>query len=308
MPQDEDELYGAVEAGGTKFNCAMMTPAREIIATKRIATTVAAETLEEVVAFFAPKRKSLIAVGVASFGPIDLDKESSTYGFITTTPKPGWQNADVVGTLHRQLGVPVGWDTDVNGAALAESRWGAAIGCDPAVYITVGTGIGGGAIVNGKPLHGLMHPEMGHLAVKRLDGDNFPGICPYHGDCLEGMISGPALERRNNKPGEEVSADDPIWNLVAQYLAGALLPIVHVLSPKRIIIGGGVGSRPELLEKVMARLLVLNNHYVQPLDAAADLIAAPGLGSQSGVMGAFELARQAAAAPHLVSPEAVRTV
>jgi fructokinase len=297
MPlEHEKELYGAVEAGGTKFNCAVITAARDIIGTKRVATTTPAETLQEVIEFFAPHRDSLLAVGVASFGPIDLDTESSTYGYITTTPKPGWHNADVVGTLNRALGVPIGWDTDVNGAALAEFRWGAAIDCDPTVYITVGTGIGGGAIVNGKAVHGLMHPEMGHLVVKRLPGDEFPGICPYHGDCLEGMICGPALERRNNKPGEEVAADDPIWDLVAQYLAGALYPITLLLSPKRIVIGGGVGSRPELLAKVMARLLVLNNHYVQPLDKAAGLIVAPGLGSQSGVMGAFELARQAAVA------------
>src|ERR1700722_16342469 len=161
----ENELYGAIEAGGTKFNCAVITAARDIIATQRVATTTSAETLAAVVEFFTAHKKSLVALGVASFGPIDLDKESSTYGYITTTPKVGWHMADVVGTLQKHLVVPVGWDTASNAAAPAEFRWGAGVGCDPTVYITVGTGIGGGAIVNGKPIHGLMHPEMGHLAV-----------------------------------------------------------------------------------------------------------------------------------------------
>jgi len=291
-------VFGGVEGGGTKFVLLIGTGPDDIVDEAQFPTTTPVETLGRVVEFFARPREGvrLAAIGVSSFGPIDPDPLSPTYGYITTTPKPGWAHTDVVGLLGETLGVPVGWDTDTNGAALGEHRWGAGRDADPLYYITVGTGIGGGGLVNGRLLHGLMHPEMGHLLLPAFDGDTFAGVCPYHGRCLEGIASGPALRARLGRPAQEVGPDDPVWELEAQYLAAGLLSIVETLSPQRIIVGGGVASAPGLLDRVRRQLVRLNNGYIarpELMDGMADYIVPPGLGGRSGVMGALELARLA---------------
>jgi fructokinase len=291
-------IYGGVEGGGTKFSCLLGRGPAEVVAARTFPTAGPRETLDAVVRFFqeAGAGYRLEAVGVACFGPIDLDPRSPTYGYVTTTPKPGWANTDVVGVLRARLGVPVGWDTDVNGAALGERRWGAAQGADPAVYVTVGTGIGGGAYVNGAPVHGLLHPEMGHLLVPRLGDDDFPGVCPYHGRCWEGVANGPALAARAGRPPSEVPPDDPLWELEAQYLAWGVKTITDVLSPQRVVLGGGVMEQLHLFPRIRRHVQALHNGYLRHpaiLDDIDAYIVPPGLGARSGVLGALELARLA---------------
>jgi fructokinase len=223
------------------------------------------------------------AVGIASFGPVDL-----ATGHITSTPKAGWRNYDLAGTVRQALGVPIAFDTDVNGAALGEARWGAAQGISDFIYLTVGTGIGGGALVNGRPLHGLAHPEMGHIRIPHdLARDPFPGVCPFHGDCLEGLAAGPAIQARWGKPAPELPADHPAWALEAHYLALALADWMYTLSPKLILIGGGVAEQAHLFPKIRGELSGILNGYIQSCE-----IAPPGLGSRAGVLGAMALAEQ----------------
>lgn len=298
MTGDLGRVFGGVEGGGTKFMCVIGAGPDHIVDETRFDTTAPAETLGRVAEFFLRPRRGLTiaAVGVASFGPIDPDPSSRTYGRITTTPKPGWADTDVVGALHDRLGIPIGWDTDVNGAALGERRWGAGRGADPLVYVTVGTGIGGGAVMSGQPLHGLMHPEMGHMLIPRVAGDDFPGVCSFHESCLEGLASGPALRGRTGKPAEELRTDDPIWELEAEYLALGLLTIVETVAPQRIVVGGGVGTIEHLLPRVRRHVTRLNHGYIASpslTDQIDAYIVPPGLGARSGVMGALELARLA---------------
>ena len=277
-------LVGGVEAGGTKLVCAVGR-GRDVMAETRIATTSPAETLADAIAFF-KDHAPLAALGVASFGPIDLDPRSPAYGFITTTPKPGWAHTDVVGPLRRALGVPVAFDTDVNAAALAEQRWGAARDAASVVYVTVGTGIGGGAVVNGRPLHGLVHPEMGHARIPHdRAADPFAGACPHHGDCWEGLAAAPALAARWGRPPETLPDDHPAWELEARYLALGLVNVILTLSPERVVLGGGVLARAGLLERVRAQVTALIAGYVR-----AAQIVAPVLGERSGVLGALALA------------------
>ena len=295
----EDIVFGGIEGGGTKFNCMLGTEPGDILASTTIPTADPAATLLAVFDFFETARagRRLAAVGVASFGPIDLDTSSPTYGYITSTPKPGWQQFDIVGTLQRRLGVPVGFDTDVNAAALAEQRWGAGRGVDPVVYITVGTGIGGGACVNGSPLHGLIHPEMGHLATPAMAGDDFGGVCPYHGRCLEGMASGPALAARSGRPAQDLAPDDPIWDLEAFYLATAVADIMYTLSPRRVVLGGGVMQQRHLFPRIHRQVRALTNGYLRHAtiseEGIASYVVPPDLGSRCGMLGAIELARRA---------------
>lgn len=279
---------GGVEAGGTKLVCAVGTGPDDVRAEACFPTTSPDETLGRAARFL--RAHAPAAVGVASFGPLDLDPRSPTAGHITRTPKPGWAGVDVAGVFRRALGVPVAIDTDVNGAALAESRWGAGGGADPLVYVTVGTGIGGGAIVAGRPLHGLLHPEMGHLRVPREPADAFPGACPFHGDCLEGLASGRAVRERRGLPGEALRVDDPVWALVARYLALGLANIVTVLSPRRIVVGGGVMRHPSLLARVREHVRAIVAGYVP---VPEQLIVAPALGERAGVLGALALASRA---------------
>ena len=269
-------------------------------------------TLRETLDFFrsaAVRHGRIEAIGIASFGPIDLHIGSPTYGFITSTPKPGWANVDIAGAIRDALAVPVGFDTDVNAAALSEWRWGAAQGLESFIYLTIGTGIGGGGLVNGRLMHGLVHPEMGHVRIPHDVGlDPFAGVCPFHGDCLEGLASGPAMNARWLQPAEQLPDDHPGWVLEARYLALALVDFICTLSPERIVIGGGVMARTLLYPLVRTHVLALLNNYVrapQILEAMDDYVVAPWLGGHAGVLGALALAQQAIA--FRLKPEATRT-
>jgi fructokinase len=282
-----DALCGGIEAGGTKFVCATGRAGR-LVAEARIATTSPSETLGAALAFF-QAHGPVAALGVASFGPIDLDRRSPSYGFITTTPKPGWAHTDIVEPLTRALAIPVAFDTDVNAAALAEQRWGAARAAASVVYVTVGTGIGGGAVVNGRPVHGLVHPEMGHARIPHdRRADPFGGACPQHGDCWEGLAAAPALTARWGRSPASLPDEHPAWPLEAHYLALGLTNIILTLSPDRIVLGGGVMARAGLLERVRAHVDALIAGYVRVAG-----IVAPGLGDRSGVLGALALAQDA---------------
>lgn len=271
-------LYGSIEAGGTKFVCGVGTGPGDL---KRceFPTGEPRATVRRAAEFFAGMQ--LAAVGIASFGPIDCKQ-----GRITNTPKPGWRNFDLAGEMREALGVPIGFDTDVNGAALGEQRWGAARGLHTFLYVTVGTGIGGGAVVNDRLLHGRNHPEMGHVMIPH-DG-KFAGACPFHGTCLEGLASGPAMEARWGMKASDLPPDHPAWETEAQYLAAGLMNWIVTLSPQRVILGGGVMSQTHLLARIDAQLQKLLNGYVE----APDLVA-PELGNRSGVLGGIVLAEAA---------------
>jgi fructokinase len=284
-------LYGGIEAGGTKFVCAVGETPQTMQASTSIPTTTPPTTLSQVTAFF--QHYGVRAIGVAAFGPIDLDQESPTYGHILSTPKVAWQGCPIVDILQDVLRVPVAVDTDVNAAALAEATYGAGQGCDPVVYVTVGTGIGGGAVIQGRPLHGLMHPEMGHMLLARAPGDARPSGCPFHHDCLEGLASGHAIQVRFGAP-EMLPPQHEAWALEATYLGQALATIITVLSPQRIIIGGGVMHQSHLLPRICEACAQVLHGYVPRLRAAADFeayIVPPALGDLAGVMGALLLAR-----------------
>lgn len=294
-------VYGGIEAGGTKFVCAVGTGPDDLRDEVRFPTTSPEECIGKSVAFFremAAKHGGLAAVGIASFGPVDPAPSSPTFGHITTTPKPGWAHTDLAGPVARALGVPVGFDTDVNGAALGEFRWGAARRLDTFVYITVGTGIGGGAMVNGGLVHGLMHPEMGHVFPPHdRTEDPFEGLCPYHGDCLEGLASGPAIERRWGARAETLPPGHPAWDLEAKYLAHGIVPQIFILSPQRVILGGGVMEQTHLFPKVRRQVREILNGYIQArvlLEDMDNYIVPPGLGNRAGVLGAVALAQRAA--------------
>ena len=259
------DLYGGIEAGGTKFVCMVARSPGEIRAETRFPTTTPEETIGRAIAFFREQSSDtpLRAVGVGSFGPVDLDPLSPTYGYITSTPKPGWAQTDFAGRLQAALQVPVRMDTDVNAAALGEYACGAARGVDPFIYFTIGTGIGAGGIVNGAPMHGLLHPEAGHIHIPHdRAADPFPGVCPYHGDCFEGLASGSALRERWGQPAETLPADHPAWDLEARYIALALVNLICSLSPRRIILGGGVMQRQELFPLVRQKVRQLLNGYI----------------------------------------------
>jgi fructokinase len=294
------ELIGGIEAGGTKFVCAVGTGPHDVRAETRFPTTYPEETIGRAIAFFLECQEqfgALAAVGIAAFGPLDPTPGSPTYGMITSTPKPGWANTDFAGALQAALGIPIGFDTDVNGAALGEGRWGAAQGLENFLYLTIGTGIGGGGVVNNRPLHGLIHPEMGHIAMPHdWAADPFPGHCPFHGDCLEGLASGPAMNARWKQRAETLPPEHPAWELEAHYLALALQTFICTLSPERIIMGGGVMQQSHLLEAVRHKVLDYLNGYVQSpaiLSNIEHYIVAPGLGTQAGILGAFVLGRMA---------------
>jgi fructokinase len=288
--------FGGVEAGGTKWVLAVGSSPDDLEDVTTIPTTGPGETLERVGEFF-DRHSSIAALGIGSFGPIDLRQGSPRYGTITTTPKPGWSNISVGGFLRSRLDVPVVVDTDVNAAALAEGRWGAARDVDTLCYVSVGTGIGGGVVVQGEPLHGLLHPEVGHMRIPHdVVRDPFAGICPYHGDCFEGMASGEALRARFGREPAEVR-DEVAWRLEAEYIALGLMNVVSTVSPQRIILGGGVMNEPTLLPLVRRRLFELAAGYFDASELSAagmnSFVAAPALADRSGVCGALELARRA---------------
>ncbi len=293
-------LLGGIEAGGTKFVCVVGTGPDDLRAELRVPTTSPVETLAAALQFFQAQQAThgrLDALGIGSFGPVDLHPDSERFGYITSTPKPGWTNTDLTGVFRRGLGVPVAFDTDVNAAALGEWRYGAARGLDTFLYLTVGTGIGGGALVNGRMLHGLVHPEMGHVRVARdHNADPFAGACPFHGDCLEGLASGTAMAARWGRPAHELPAEHPAWTLEAHYLAQALQGFVCTLSPQRIVIGGGVMDAPPLLPCVRHELQRLLHGYIQAPELLRDIdayVVAPALNRRAGAIGALVLAEGA---------------
>ncbi|MCS6774842.1 MAG: ROK family protein [Thermoflexales bacterium] len=289
-------LYGGIEAGGTKFNCIVAAGPDQVIAETRVPTTTPEETLSRVTAWFQACQHPLAAVGIGSFGPVDPNPSSPTFGYITSTPKLSWQNTDLAGAVRRALNVPVAFDTDVNAAAFGEYCWGAARGLDTFLYITVGTGIGGGGMVAGRRLHGLLHPEMGHVRVPHdWQADPFPGVCPFHGDCIEGLASGPALQARWGQDPATLPPNHPAWELEARYLALALVNYVCVLSPQRIILGGGVMTNDFLFPRIRQEVQqLLNSYIVHPalLEQIDNYIVPPGLGERSGVLGAVALAQE----------------
>jgi fructokinase len=285
--------FGGIEAGGTKWVCAVGSTPEDLPHTTTFPTTSPAETLRRAAEFLAA-HGPLEAVGVGSFGPLDLVRGSSTWGHITTTPKPGWANVDLATPLRTALGCPVAVDTDVNAAALGEARWGAAVGEETFCYITVGTGLGGGVMANGALVHGLIHPEFGHMRIPHdTVRDPFEGICPYHGDCLEGLASGEAIRRRWGFAGNEQWHDEAVF-LESEYLALGLLNVVCALSPQRVILGGGVMKQPRLLPLVRNRLQEIAAGYFAAPQLLVDIdeyVVPPTLGDRAGVLGAIELAR-----------------
>ncbi len=292
-------ICGGIEAGGTKFVCAVGNGPDDLHNEIRFPTTTPQETLARTIAYFLEQSEAedLHAIGIASFGPVDPNPKSSTFGFITTTPKPGWPNTNFVGIIHEALGVPVGFDTDVNAAALGEYRWGAGQGLDILMYMTIGTGVGGGGIVNGNLLHGLMHPEMGHIRIPHdLQKDPFPGLCPYHQDCFEGLANGPAIQKRWGQSAETLPVDHPAWDLEAHYIALALVNYILTLCPQRIILGGGVMQQTHLFPMIREKVQTHLNQYLNVPSILRDIdayIVPPGLGNHSGVLGAIALAQQA---------------
>ena len=286
------QRYGGIEAGGTKFICAVGDGSDEVIEEVRFPTTEPGETIARAVDFFT-QQELLAGIGIASFGPLDLNPASPTFGTITSTPKTNWAQTDIAGEIQRALSLPVVLDIDVNAAALAEQLWGAARGLNSFIYLTVGTGIGGGGMLEGKLLHGLMHPEMGHIPIPHdVDEDPFEGSCPFHGDCLEGLASGPALHARWGARPEELPREHPAWALEAKYLGQALAVYTYILSPQRIIIGGGVMEKRGLLTLIRTVLQKTLGNYGVPTEEIESYVVGPELGDRAGVLGAIALAKR----------------
>lgn len=291
-------LYGGIEAGGTKFVCAVGSSPEDIRAEVRFPTTNPKETLEKACRFFqdymTENRIRLKGIGIGSFGPLDLNPDSRDFGKITSTPKPDWDFTDIRGIIEAETSIPVVIDTDVNAAGLAEGRWGAAVGLQDFIYMTIGTGIGGGLIVGGKPHHGLVHPEMGHIFIPHdLTRDPFPGCCPYHKDCFEGLASGPALEARWGQPGHTLPQEHPAWELEAHYIALGLVAQICIASPQRIILGGGVMEQRQLFPLIRRNVQAYLNGYINSemiLSQIESYIVPPALMGRAGVLGSIALA------------------
>lgn len=288
-------IYAGIDAGGTEFKCIVASGPDQVLAHSKIPVTYPEATLDACRHFFLSAQAEhgdFESLGIASFGPVDLRQNSPTYGFITSTPKPHWTDTDLVGYFRRALGRPIRFDTDVSGALLAEQRWGAAQGLHSAVYVTVGTGVGAGVMLEGKLVHGAMHAEAGHMLVPRHPSDPFAGACPYHGSCLEGLASGPALQQRWQQNPQTLPADHPAWELQAHYLAVLCVNLALVYSPQRIVLGGGVMEQAALLPMVRRAYLAKINGYLGGQQSEIEsFITAPGLGSMAGPLGAIALAQ-----------------
>lgn len=284
----EEKMLGAIEAGGTKFVCAVSDEELVIQDRVTVPTTQPEETMQNVYDFF--DQYELDSIGIGSFGPIGVNKHSESYGFITTTPKIAWQNVNFVGLIKERYEIPVGWTTDVNAAALGELKKGAAQGKSSCIYLTVGTGIGGGAVIDGKPLEGFGHPEMGHLLVKMHEQDTYEGFCPFHENCLEGLAAGPAIEKRYGKKAQDLADNKEVWEIEAYYLAQALVSYTLILSPEKIILGGGVMKQKQLYPLIRQEFKKLLNGYVEIPDLD-EYIVSPGLGDDAGITGSLILAK-----------------
>ncbi len=293
------KYYGAIEGGGTKFVCSIAADPDHYEQETRFPTTNPEETIQQAIDFFAKwqDKYQIQSIGIASFGPIDLNKNSKTYGYITTTPKPHWGNADFVGPIQRALGVKVAFDTDVNAAALGEYTWGNPKGVKSLVYYTIGTGVGGGVVINGEPVHGLLHPEAGHVQlVQDFEKDPYKGHCPYHGNCLEGLCCGPAIQERFGLSAGKLGADHPFWPIFANYIAQACVQQILILSPEKIVLGGGVMHQMHLFPMIRSEIQRLLNGYIhQPmiLEHIDEYITPPVLGDRAGACGAIAMAIRA---------------
>lgn len=283
-------LLGALEAGGTKMVLALGNENGEILEQTSIPTETPEITLPKIIDYF--KDKEIKALGIGSFGPIDLDRASKTYGYITSTPKLAWINCDIVGTLQKSLGIPVGFDTDVNGSALGEAAWGSTKGLGSSIYITIGTGVGVGVYQEGKLLHGMLHPEAGHVLLSRHPEDTFEGVCPYHSHCLEGLAAGPSIEKRWGKKAYELGADHKAWEFEAYYIAQALVGYILTLSPHRIVLGGGVMHQTQLFPMIREQVKILLNGYLKTalLEDLDSYIVPAALNDNQGIMGCLKLA------------------
>ncbi|PXV85995.1 fructokinase [Lachnotalea glycerini] len=284
-------IFGALEAGGTKMVCALGREDGTILEQVSIPTTTPKETIPLVVKYF--RGKEIGALGIGSFGPVDVNQSSDTYGHILDTPKTAWKYFDLVGSIQKELSIPIGLDTDVNGSCLGEMTFGNSKGLDSVIYITIGTGVGVGASINGKLLHGMLHPEAGHILLKKHPKDTFDGNCPYHGTCLEGMASGPAIEKRWGKKAVELKDNDIVWEIEAYYIAQALMNYILTLAPRRIILGGGVMHQMQLfplIRKEVERLLngYLNTKEIKDMD---HYIIPASLNDNQGIMGCIQLAK-----------------
>ena len=286
-------ILGALEAGGTKMVCAIGDETGRIIDQTSIPTTIPEETMPPIIDYF--KDKDIKALGVASFGPIDPDPSSETYGYITSTPKPGWNNYNILGELKKAYDIPMGFDTDVNGSLLGEVTWGSSKGLSDAVYITIGTGVGGGVLSGGNLVHGMLHPELGHMLMVPRSNDHYAGRCPFHKNCLEGMASGPAIGERWGRPAKELADKKEVWELEADYIAQALMNIILTLSPKRIILGGGVMHQEILFPMIRNRVKEYLNGYIQAalLEDIDSYIVPASLHDDQGIMGCIRLALNA---------------
>ncbi|PAF30989.1 ROK family protein [Paenibacillus sp. 7516] len=285
---------GAIEAGGTKFVCGVGNEQGHMEDWCSFPTEHPEITLAKVSDYF--RDKGVVAIGIGSFGPIDLKPDSPTYGYITTTPKSEWENCNVVGILKREFLVPFGWDTDVNAAALGEVTWGAAQGLDNCVYYTIGTGVGVGLIAGGKRIHGLLHPEGGHIRTRRHPQDHFAGLCKYHGDCLEGLAAGPAIEARWQTPGSELPTDHLAWEIESFYIAESITTSILLHSPQKIILGGGVMQQMHLFPMIREQVIHNLHGYVNVPELVQHIeqyIVPPGLGQHAGLYGALALGIEA---------------
>lgn len=283
-------ILGALEAGGTKMVCGIGNENGEVYEQVSIPTETPDITIPKITEYF--KNRKIQALGIGSFGPIDLNKNSKTYGYITTTPKVGWANCNLVGSLEDALGVPVGFDTDVNAAALGEAAWGITKGLDCSMYITVGTGIGVGVYINGQLLHGMLHPEAGHVLVNRHNEDTYKGHCPFHRNCLEGLASGPAIEDRYGRKAIELKDNEKVWEIEAYYLAQALVGYILTLSPQRIVLGGGVMHQTQLFPLIRTKVEELLNGYLntKEIKNMDQYIVPSSLDDKQGIMGCLKLA------------------
>lgn len=286
-----DKLYGVIEAGGTKFVCALLNEENKIVEKASFPTTLPEATLKATVDFFMPYKEKILSFGIGSFGPIDIHESSPQYGFITSTPKMGWKDCNFLGYMKRFFDVPMAWTTDVNASCVGEYRFGVGRDKQSIVYYTIGTGIGGGAIVGGKLVEGLNHPEMGHMLVRPVGGDKYPGNCSFHGQCLEGMASGPAIENRLGFRGQELEKDDPFWSIEANYIAQCIYNTTLMFSPEIVIIGGGVSHAPGLLHKVHTHFSAWLNGYIDT-PTVEEYIVNPELGDNAAIYGCLAMAKE----------------
>lgn len=283
-------LYGALEAGGTKMVCAIGTDSGKIIEQISIPTSTPSETMPKIIDYF--KEKEIVALGVGSFGPIDLNQSSPTFGYILSTPKLAWANYNLLGTLKNALQLPIGFDTDVNASALGEATFGCTKGLNSSIYITIGTGIGVGVYLNNSLLHGMLHPEAGHILLSRASNDTYRSCCPYHNDCFEGFACGIAIETRFGKKAYELTDNEEVWEFESYYIAQALMNYALTLSPHRIVLGGGVMHQTQLYPLIRKKFLELLNGYIMTnkLKDIDNYIVAPSLYGDQGIMGCIQLA------------------